>query len=413
MEFSGYISDQRSPFYAALLAPIAVIKGALDYIRKSIHNLIWSELTQGNSPEEPDLLQDLINLMAFILFCVFCLLSSKFRQYYPAITLFLGCCWYLDLLLSKRIYAKKLPVHLTLTKDNYYQLESLKSHKFHHSKLVAISIHKVKIFSHAFNVAIAQPWQIILVLENGKHIPIHEEHQAIKALNTAKDLAQSLEVPFNFLNAQTQIDQKIRHNWQIDHKLNRSAIALNQTPHKWHIFTHWALRDSWYAVGKVLIESGFLLFVLILSEFMARFGRIIDNIITIQRTQGIIYINFSDLFTGFGFNWLQVIPIAIAIALTFWRGIQISNIKHLYLTADHLTYGINHKAIAQLELLSLQLNLINQPEPMLLLFDDKVAIEIKDLLKPDNYLELFLTIDEGLQYFQAHLSNQKVSNQKV
>lgn len=407
MEFTGYISDRRSPFYAALLAPIAVIKRALAYIRKFIHNLIWAELTQGsNSPEDRDLLQDVIALMGFIVFCIFCLLSSKFHEYHLAIAIFLGCCWYLDLVLSKRLYAKKLPVHLSLTKDNYYQLQSLKPHKFHHANLTAIGIHKVKIFSHAFTVAIAQPWQIVLILENGKHIPIHEEQQTIQALNTAKDLAQSLEVPLNFLNAQTQIYEKIRRNWQIDHKLNRSAIALKQTPNKWHIFTQWTLRDSWYAVGKVLNESGFLLFILILSEFMARFGRIIDNIITIQRTQGVVYIDLTDSFSSFRFNWLQLIPVAIAIGLTCWHGIQISQIKHIYLNSDHLAYGINHRAIAQLDLSSLQLTLINQSEPMLLLFDDKVAIEIKDLLKPDYYLELFLTIDGGLQYFQAELSKK-------
>ncbi len=404
MEFTGYISDRRSPFYTALLAPIAAIKQALDYVRKFIHNLIWSELTQGNSPEDPDLLQDLINLMGFVFFCIFCLLSSKFHKYNPVIAIFLGCCWYIDLMLSKRLYARKLPIRLTLTKDNYYQLESSQSHKFHRANLAAIGIHKVKIFSPAFAVAIAQPWQIVLVLENGKHIPIHEEQQTIKALTTAQGLAQSLQVPLNFLNAQTQIDQKIRQNWQIDHKLNRSAIALKQTPNKWHIFTQWTLRDSWYAVGKVLNESGFLLFVLLLSEFMARFGRVIDNIITTQRQEGLIYIDLTELFSSFKFDWLQLIPVAIAIGLTCWYGIQISNIKHIYLNSDHLTYGINTKAIAQLDLLSLHLTLINKPEPMILAFDQKTAIEIKDMLKPEHYLELFLTIDGGLQYFQAYLS---------
>jgi len=453
----GYVSDRRSPFYVALLLPLITLKQGIELVRGFLHRLIWSELRQQATPKEPDPIQELMMIFSLGIFCLVCVASYKFYPYYSAISVFIGGCWYIDLVLSQRNYARKLPVHLTLAQDNYYtwKLQSAHSQKFHRSNLKGIGISQVKILSGAFETAIAQPWQIFLMLENraiegGTNLIIYEDIQTLKILAKARELSQSLQVPITFLNADRNHQINYSPNWQCkehssessfeeslsnkstpndaailwnpraafretprETKHNPKGIAIQKQPSKWHIFSNWNSASSGYFFGRVFDDAGFLLFALFLTEFMSRCGRIIDTMISIYHEQGAIYINFDNLLSSYSFSWLRVLEVAIATGIMIWRGIQISQVKHIYINADHLKYGINRKAIAQLNLASLEsIVLIKRPEPQILIFDDQKTIEIKDLLTSQDYEDMFSIINEGILHHRETSNAEANTNQK-
>jgi hypothetical protein len=96
MEFQGYISDRRSPFYVALLMPFVTIKNGINLVRGFFNRLIWTELTQKLKSKESDPMEELIIIFTLGIFCLLCVVTYRFYLYYTAISIFIGCCWYMD-----------------------------------------------------------------------------------------------------------------------------------------------------------------------------------------------------------------------------------------------------------------------------------------------------------------------------
>jgi hypothetical protein len=292
---------------------------------------------------------------------------------------------------------------------------------------VGIGISRVRILSSAFETAITQPWQIFLTLarasEDTTNLIFHEDSNTLRALVRAKELAQSLQVPLTFLNAQEnqqinyQINRGIEKNPAPDLKFNPKltceptprGIVITKNQSRWHIFSQWTSSSSGYFFGKVFSESGFLLFTFLLTEFMSRFGHLIDTMIITYHRHNVVHIDFQFLlssFDFFDFKWLRVLEVAIAISIMIWRGIQISQVKHIYIDSNYLKYGINHRQFAQLNLATIEsIVLINQPEPCLIAFDGNTTIEIKDLLTDQDYQDMFLTMQQGLLHWKPSAQN--------
>ena len=385
MEFQGYIYHQRSPFYVTLMLPIVSIKNGIELLRKFLQKLIWAELI--HKPPTPSLNQELLTIIVFLIFCLVCIASHRYSHFYGLIVGLSAACWYLDLTLSKRDYGHKLNTNLHITKDEYcyYHLQNNHTHKFHRSQLAAIGVQQPQIFSHAFGAPIARPWQISLVLENGETLIVDEIHKTVPALTKSQALATSFQVPVTFAATPNL-------------ELDTDAIKISKQPHQWHIFSQWTSKSSKLFFAKVSNDSGFLLFAIVLTEFMARFGGLLDQTLGYYQQTGGIYLNIGYLWTGYKINWLELTTAAIAIAMMIWRGIQISQVKHIYLDATQITYAINRKPIARLNCIQLKyLTLIDYPETMLLIFDGQAAIEIKDLLQPQDFQALFMAITAGMQ----------------
>jgi hypothetical protein len=418
--YKGDISDERSPFYATLLLPIAVIKKSINWIREFLQKLIWNELMQDSKRQESNTVQDIINIIIFIVFCIVCIATYRLHDYYSYILVFVGFCWYIDKVLAQRIYAnRRILVTLTHTKDQWclWEMQSAskiaKHQKFHDRNLVGVSIARIKIYSPAFSVVIAKTWRVYLKLQDGSFLPIYEERKTKLVLDKAREIAKYFKVSTDLISEQ-QISFPLvtssRASKVKNFKYTHGAIAIQKTDQRWHIYSQWSMNSIWNFLGKVISESGFLLFVLFLSEFMWRFGEMLDQIISTYRTTEVITFDLSNIFSVYSFSWKDGLSLAIAIGIIWFRAVKVSQIKHLYLDQHKLKFKIDRRAIAELNLAEIDYAaLIKTPESMILVSDQHNVIEIKNLFTEQDYESMLHHLQDGLTNF-SNLKNLEVQS---
>lgn len=293
--------------------------------------------------------------------------------------------------------------------------------RFHSNNIGHIAIKSVRVNGGAFDESIAKAWQVAIVLKDGTQLLMHEELRAIAALNHAKEIATCLDTPVLFADSEGQTSYAdpaaiaANSSSNFDKRMSRksiknnNAIRLDQTGQRWHIFSHWTPNHSWKFFGKVFHESGFLLFVLLLTRFMSRFGEMLDTLITYYRANEIIYLDFSGIINFFlkpNLSAIDLGGIAIATIVIIFRGAEISQVKHFYIDKQKLKFAINAKEIRTFNLPEIEVVvLITKPDPVLLICDRDRALEVKDLLLEDDYRAMLVNIENGLDLFQGTLTN--------
>lgn len=416
MRFQGQIPNRRQEFYTKFLMPIVLLKEAVDSVRRYINRAIWSELVKGEKVDN-----EILNLILFVLFCLLSLLTFRLEKYQTSVIILFSCLWYADRLLAKRQYfhsKERSVTSLTANKDDMVAwkmvspLEEPRQMRFHRHHLSHIAIRSIRVNGGAFNSAIARAWQVELILTDETNLLMYEEPRAINAIGQARKLADFFDTQIVFRDSEGQsayADPAIAQASSSTRITNRkqlrdSAVGLTQTAGRWHIFSRWTFAHSWQFFGKVLHESGFLLFTLLLTRFMSRFGEMLDTLITYYRASEIVYLDFSGILNFFfqpNLSWIDWIAVAIATSIAIVRGAQISQVKHVYIDRQKLRFAINRKEICQFNLPEIEMVLlITQPEPLILICDRDRALEIRDLLREDDYRAMSSDIEQGIAHFQ-------------
>jgi hypothetical protein len=417
MKFQGQIPNRRQEFYTKFLIPIVLLKKSLDAIRRYIDGAIWSELVKGEKVDN-----EIFNLILFALFCLISVLTFRLEKYQTSIIILFSFLWYLDRLLAQRQYfysQKRSTTSLTVSKDDMVAwkmilpLEEPRQMRFHRHNLSYIAIRSIGVRGGAFDSAIALAWQVELMLMDETNLLMYEEPRAINAIDKARELAAFFDTQIIFRDSEGQsqyanpaIARALSSTTITNRKLNRNnALGLSQTAKRWHIFSRWTFTHSWLFFGKVLHDSGFLLFTLLLTRFMSRFGEMLDTAIAYYRASEIIYLDFSGIFNFFfkpNLSWIDWMAVAIATTTIIVRGARISQVKHVYIDKQKFRFAINRKEICQFNLPEIQIVLlIHTPEPLLLICDRDRALEIGDLLREEDYRAMLSVIEQGIDNFQS------------
>ncbi len=421
MNFQGQIPNQGKQFYTTFLLPIVLLKRSVQSVRRYIDRTIWSELIQGEKVDN-----EIFNLILFAIFCLLSVITFRLEKYQTAVIIIFAMIWRLDRFLAKQQYfasKKRTTTFLSISKDNMVLWKMVapngetRQQRFHRNNIGHIAIKSIQVNGGAFDEPIAKAWQVAIALKDQTPLLMHEELRASHALNHGKELATCFDIPILFTDSEGQTGYGARTEYaasstsNYDKGLSRksiknnNAIRLNQTAQRWHIFSHWTPNHSWRFFGKVFHESGFLLFVLLLTRFMSRFGEMIDTLITYYRENEIIYLDFSGIINYIlhpSLSAIDLVGIAIATAMMIVRGAQISQVKHIYIDKQRLRFAINAKEICQFNLPEIEVVvLITKPEPVLLICDRDRALEVRDLLLEDDYRAMFVNIEHGLDRFQG------------
>ncbi len=421
MDFQGQIPNQAKPFYTAFLMPIVLIKRSVQLVRRYIDKTIWSELIQGEKLDN-----EIFSLILFAIFCLLSVITFRLEKYQTAVIIAFAILWHLDRFLAKQQYftsKKRILTSLSIGKDNLVLWKmaatnvETRQQRFHRNNIGHIVIKSIQVKGGAFDEPIAKAWQVAIVLKDGTQLLMYEEMRAISALNHAKEIATCFDIPILFADSegQTSYADPAAHatnsasnfDKRLSQKFNKSnnGIRLNQTVQRWHIFSHWTPNHSWKFFGKVFHESGFLLFVLLLTRFMSRFGETLDTMITYYRANEIIYLDFSGIINFFLNPSLSAIDlggIAIATIVMMIRGAQISQVKHIYIDKQKLRFAINAQEIRDFNLPDIEVVvLISKPDPVLLICDRDRALEVRDLLLEEDYRAMLVNIENGLDRFQG------------
>jgi hypothetical protein len=416
MKFQGQIPNRNKEFYTTFLLPVALLKKALESVRRYIDRTIWSELIQGEKVDN-----EILNLVLFALFCLISLITFRLEKYQSTAIVFLGCLWYVDRFLARWQYLSKKGrsvTSLAFSKDDIVTwkmvspTQETRQMRFHRNNLEQIVIKAIRVNGGAFEANLARAWQVAIALIDGTNLLMYEELRVIDAFDCAQKLAAHFDIPIIFQESEGKTRYADRATEQAPNCLNRShsksisndAIRLNQTAQRWHIYSHWTLARSWKFFGKVFHESGFLLFVLLLTRFMSRFGEMLDTLIAYYSVGEGIYLDFSGIINFFfspNLSWIDLVGIAIATATMIGRGAQISQVKHIYINRQKLKFAINAKEICQFDLQDIEVVLmIAKPEPVLLICNCDRALEVRDLLQEDDYRVVLSNIENGIAHFQ-------------
>jgi hypothetical protein len=108
------------------------------------------------------------------------------------------------------------------------------------------------------------------------------------------------------------------------------GVKCHKTERKWHLSSVWKFHHSWQFFKQVFKDSGFLLFVLLMSGIMLQFGGLINLFVQGFRSQEPVIIEFAQspaqLFAVW--NWRSFLAFGTAIALMIYKGWQLSRVKH-------------------------------------------------------------------------------------
>jgi len=428
MKFQGQIPNHEEAFYTNLLLPIVWLKKGLESIQKYINNVIWSELIAGETLDN-----DFLNLILFIVFCLLSIATYRFQHYHIQIIFVCSIIWYLDKIFTQHRYfnsKKKTITSLVHTKDGNvaWSMTSpqgeIRQLRFHENNINYIHIKSIVFVGGAFKEPIANAWQVSICLNDEQKLLMYEEFSSIDAINQAIALADYFHIQLRFANSEgytNYANQDVNSIINSPDKLARkivgsNSIKLKKTAHNWHIYFYWTVNNSWKFFGKVLHDSGFLLFVLIISRFMSRFGEMLDQMIAYYKAEQVIYLNFNGILGIFTNpqlsvnDWLGVIS---AIALIIVRGAQISQSKHIYIDKHHLKGVINKlrlpilttvkaKAVHQFNLHDLQgVVFIKKPELLFMIYDRQQTLEISDLFQEKDYRSLLNNTEDAIAYFKS------------
>ncbi len=383
--FQGTIAYLTDHWYAKLIFPLIEVKKLLQTIYEFLLNLIWSELIYGKKLDN-----ELDSLVAFVIFCILSLLGYYFKDYIQIIIIVFFIIWYLDCWFAKHQYFQrnhKIDIYIyEMDKDKITCSLSLPNtqsqsvfESFSPREVNHISIVKTPLIGGAFQEVLDEVWQVEIYLYNGQHFIIDENLLIHQSLLTAKNLASYFQSNVIFTNSQgnhpyaEQELDKIFLSRLFNQ--NSGSVKHQKQSTKVHIYTKWQWSNTWSFLKQLFQKAGFLLFIIIMGNFMIKLGGLLHNIILVIRGQDhIIYL--PSLIQWFFPNWYwrNILGLVLVLGVFIYQGWQLSRVKHIYLTQHYLKFFIDNNMIDKMRISDIEASLVidNSHSDILIIGENKV-----------------------------------------
>jgi hypothetical protein len=401
--FQGKSIYPQKSVYAILIFPLVWLKKLFQSLYSFLLKVMWAELIEGKKKDN-----ELAGLFLFVIFLILSWLSYLSKVYFPIIfTLFL-IVWFLDYNFAKSEYRKgKYTIPIKITDKGEERL--LWNFALPHQKplqtelswgqIRALVIDHRFIYGGSFEEKIGNVWQISLQGFDGSEWVIDEEKTVTQAFNQVRIFTQWIDVPIIFRGSHGQNNYaEYPLDADIIKFLNtaKSGVQVQTNQQKWHIHSLWRLRHSWALIKQIFQDSGFILFLLVMSKVMLICGQIIDGVI--KGFQGnVVILEFPNNL----FSPSTLFPLLIAIAIMVYKGWQLSRVKHTYLDQNVLKVAIDNQVIGKLNTAEIKaVLLLANPESEILILTPKEAI-IMPKLQTEEDSQLYLHyLQQGIEYFQ-------------
>ncbi|WP_107671177.1 hypothetical protein [Cyanothece sp. BG0011] len=410
-----YLSDH---WYAKLIFPLVEVKKLLQTMYEFLLHLIWSELIDGKKLEN-----ELDSLVAFCLFCILSLLGYYFRNYIQLIIIICLIIWYLDCWFAKHQYFQKnhkIDIYIYEI-DNSKVICCLSLPKTENQSVFAsfslgevnhISMVKLPLLGGAFQEVLDEVWQVEIYLYNGKHFVVDENLLTHQSLLTAQKLANYFKSEIIFSHSQgkySYVEQELDHRF-ISHLINGNSggVKYQKNARKLHIYTQWQWSNTWYFLKMLFQKAGFLLFIIIMSGFMIKFGGLLDNLISVIRGKDdIIYLSSPLQWLIPHWHWRNILELGLVLGIFIYQGWLLSRIKHIYLTRYYLKFFIDNKMIDKIKTSDIEASfIINNSPPEILVIGQNKVLTISNF-QQEKLAQLFwVYLDEAINSFQNQQPNQ-------
>lgn len=406
MYFSGSVYRSQHTLFSRLILPFAQVKRLLQRVYDFILQSIWTELVSGKTIEN-----EVVNLVLFIVFCFFSIAFFHLQAYRVIILILFFGLWFIDRLIAQNYYQKgssKFPVSLHITEDKIYFKEYLPKGQtidleFNREQIKESAIVSRTLYSDGFQAEIKQSWQVLLFLQDGTEILVDEQPKPEKALSNAKKLANQLEVPLIFLESEGT-HPYATHELSPIAKANLNTIQIKFQNQQCHIYSQWRLQDSWQLLKQILVQSGFLLFVIISTNFMIGFGGVLNAFLPTFWSQQQAIIDFPNIskLLRLNLDLESYLEIGLVVGIMIFQGAKISRTQHIYLDQSLLRYYVGHQKQGQLKTADIEaVILFQEPDLMVLIVANRRAVMIEHLPTPDAYRKMVEKIEFALNQQSA------------
>ncbi|MGD1907124.1 MAG: hypothetical protein ACFB0C_14160 [Leptolyngbyaceae cyanobacterium] len=371
-----------------LLWPLLQVKRIFDALYQTFLALIWSELTGRSQRAGPMQLGAL-----FLLFCGLSLVIFYLRTYEAIIFLVLIGIWGGDYQWARwQYHRQRTQVALTIQPDHcLYRLstpdQTDHNRQFHPDQLLQVWIARTGIRGGAFQSVVDERWQVTLYLRDRTQLRMYEEANPRVALRRAQTIAAALpgtpvkfvgsigSGPYAMLLPQFQLAERY-------HRRAVSTIKAQPTAQGWQLRTQWSHASFKLVLRRLLGSVGFLIFVLLMTEFMENFGALLHGSVQVYadheatRLMLVGAIQQLDLTP----DWPDLAEAAIALGVVLMQLARLFQNQRLMVTDEQVIY---HQGTGQATRLSRSPLapplMIPGPFPMLLLLDETQGIAFSGL----------------------------------
>ncbi|WP_008314002.1 hypothetical protein [Leptolyngbya sp. PCC 6406] len=261
----------------------------------------------------------------------------------------------------------------------YYCLETYQNRliqgKFTAAQIATITVTYNEARGGPFQTHLGWVWRVSLTLRDQTDWLLGEETDLTVALRQAHQLAaQFFWVPIRIAASEgtgpyacthplAQIMQRYR-----DHPPD--TVRLRPTTLGYHLCNRW----TWSSVGRfcrdLFQQSGFLLFVVLMTEVMELFGELLYGSARIygnDAAMGVLLVQTVQTL-GLSPRWHDWAEVAIAMGLLLINGWHLSQNKHLLLDRHRVAFYLNRRLVAQLPTPDIHtLLVVHAPQPLVLI----------------------------------------------
>jgi hypothetical protein len=153
---------------------------------------------------------------------------------------------------------------------------------------------------------------------------------------------------------------------------------------------------------QIVRESGFVLFLIFLANYMVKFGGAINDLIAFWRepSQGIFWDVMESLKPTFDFE--DKIKLIIVIAVILYNGWHLSQTKRVTVDKICVQYFINQTLIYPLPIADIDtLLLLNESDPELVIIASNKAISLGHFAQPLEGLDYLRYLAQSIANFRS------------
>jgi hypothetical protein len=408
--YQGKAFYPQKSIYAIFIFPLVQIKKIFQALYNLLLKLMWVELVKGEIKQN-----DLAGILLFILFIALSWLSFILKNYLQLILIVFIVIWYIDIGIARQAYQQqKYNRPLQILEDEAGGIRWLLSlpenkileNSFNWGQVREMAIASRAILGGAFQEKLDQVWQVKLWLYDGSDWVIEEDADLIVVLKVAKKLQSYVTVPIQFAESYGPGDYAIidlEESKTFIEAVKNWGIKCHKTERKWHLSSVWKFHHSWQFFKQVFKESGFLLFVLLMSAIMLQFGGLINLFVQGFRSQEPVIIEFAQspaqLFAFW--NWRSFLAFGTAIALMIYKGWQLSRVKHSFIDQYFLKVNLDNQAIGKVKTPEIEaVLLVPYPDHRILIISAESVVVIPKLPNLADSLLYLTYLQEAVNHFQ-------------
>lgn len=393
--------------FVKLIYPLAIAKTYVEAVYRKILGLLWDELFKGKNE-----LDQRGNFIALALFCLFSFLMYHIEEYAGFIILALGAVWFLDVQLAKHKYHKgkrndlirllKSPRGKIFLKKTNPEGEEEYVTNLNPSEVNHISILQVDRKEGAFQQKVATVWQSSVRFNDQSELLLSEDHHLSQAMKKVRYVSKLLGVQFKFKyehgnEAATETFKKNELGENIKVELKGNSLRIS---------TKWTSNMRLGFILQILKESGFFLFLLVVTGVMIKFGGLLIFLYERFYGSGMPSVNMEFSFLGilsvFEPDWdaVDLVEYAFAMALIMRKTMLLAQPQYVSIDSALTSHYINDNLAGECKTGEIDsVSLLTNPEPAIVVLNSNSSIEVRNLKSMKEFNLFFHQIREGVEKF--------------